>query len=213
MKYAKYAIAVLVVLGFISLGINNIVSTDHELKLKDVQLKDTSAELLRLQLDYDRLLEKLNNAHENSDTRKETIDKLEREKRELENRANELEQKLSAKREAQRVAREKANNAASFSSSAQAAEGGREDWIAAADIPKDQWQGVIELISRESSWNPNAVNPSSGACGLGQQLPCGKWSHKWNDPVGGLIDAHNYVMGRYGSWYAAIQWHDANNWY
>ena len=41
-------------------------------------------------------------------------------------------------------------------------------------------------IAKESKCDPNAVNPSSGACGIGQQLPCGKWAGAWNDPVASL---------------------------
>lgn len=57
-----------------------------------------------------------------------------------------------------------------------------------------------KLIQAESDCNPNAINKQSGACGVGQQLPCGKWDHQWNDPVGSMIDMQNYVYGRYGSW-------------
>ena len=30
------------------------------------------------------------------------------------------------------------------------------------------------IITHESGYNPNAINSSSGACGLGQALPCSK---------------------------------------
>lgn len=60
------------------------------------------------------------------------------------------------------------------------------------------------IISRESGCNPNARNGSSGACGIGQQLPCGKWPHTWDDPVGGMVDMQNYVIDRYGSWANAV---------
>lgn len=85
------------------------------------------------------------------------------------------------------------------------------DWIRSAGI-KDIDTAYI-LIMKESTCNPNAVNPSSGACGLGQQLPCGKWAHTWNEPVGALKDMNGYVMGRYGSWQNALNFHLANNWY
>lgn len=86
-----------------------------------------------------------------------------------------------------------------------------QDWMNAAGIA-DQ-ASAYALIMRESSCNPNAVNPSSGACGIGQQLPCGKWEHQWNDPVGAMIDMQNYVFARYGSWANALQFHYANGWY
>lgn len=76
------------------------------------------------------------------------------------------------------------------------------------DIPNATY-----LIMKESGCNPNAVNASSGACGIGQQLPCGKWPHQWNDPVGGMIDMQNYVFSRYGSWAAAAGHSQATGWY
>lgn len=72
---------------------------------------------------------------------------------------------------------------------------------------------AINLIDKESDCNPNAVNPDSGACGIGQQLPCRKWAHPWNDPIGGLIDMKGYVMDRYGSWEAAWSFWLVNNHY
>lgn len=84
-------------------------------------------------------------------------------------------------------------------------------WMTQAGIT-DQ-ASAYALIMRESGCNPNAVNRYSGACGIGQQLPCGKWTHAWNDPVGGMIDMQNYVIGRYGSWANALAFSNANGWY
>lgn len=85
------------------------------------------------------------------------------------------------------------------------------DWIRQAGVT--DVHNAYELIMAESGCNPNAVNPSSGACGLGQQLPCGKWPHKWNDPIGGIIDMQGYVFARYGSWANANSFQKANNYY
>lgn len=92
------------------------------------------------------------------------------------------------------------------------------DWVAqchawAKQAGFDLPPAAISLIDKESDCNPNAVNPSSGACGIGQQLACGKWPHAWNDPVGGLIDMKAYVWGRYGSWEAAWSWWLGHHWY
>jgi hypothetical protein len=51
-----------------------------------------------------------------------------------------------------------------------------------------------------------------GACGLGQQLPCGKWAGAWNDPVSALVAMNSYV-GRYGGWQGAWDFWQANHWY
>lgn len=85
------------------------------------------------------------------------------------------------------------------------------DWMAAAGITDTA--NAANIINRESGCNPNAVNAGSGACGIGQQLPCGKWSHAWNDPIGGMVDMQAYVMGRYGSWAAAWSHSQQYGWY
>lgn len=115
--------------------------------------------------------------------------------------------RIAAEAEAKRVAEEAAALAAQQaaqqptlpqpSQPVAAPSGSCADWMAQAGITDP---GIaILIIQRESGCRPDAQNPS-GACGIGQQLPCGKWPHAWNDPVGGMIDMQNYVMGRYGSW-------------
>ena len=85
--------------------------------------------------------------------------------------------------------------------------GSKQDWMTAAGIPSSEWWAVDSIVSGESGWNPNAYNNSSGACGLGQQLPCGKWDNygAWNDPVAALRAMTDYVNGRYGSWSQAVE--------
>lgn len=91
--------------------------------------------------------------------------------------------------------------------------GTKEQWMSAAGIPQDQWGYVDSIVSRESGWNPNAINASSGACGLGQQLPCGKWAGAWNDPVAALQAQYQYVIERYGGYAGAVAFWNANSWY
>jgi len=93
--------------------------------------------------------------------------------------------------------------------------GTKEDWMRAAGIPESDWWAVDYIVSRESSWNPNAVNPGSGACGLAQQLPCGKWDSfgAWNDPVSALTAQYSYVNARYGGYGGAYNFWVANHWY
>lgn len=78
-------------------------------------------------------------------------------------------------------------------------------WIGA------EWNALRELVQRESGWNPNAINPSSGACGLFQALPCSKMGGM---EIGNQIRwGLNYIAERYGSPSSALAHHDANNWY
>lgn len=91
--------------------------------------------------------------------------------------------------------------------------GSKEAWMTAAGIPQNLWGYVDSIVSRESGWNPNAVNRSSGACGLGQQLPCGKWAGAWNDPVAALVAMTGYVNARYGGWPGAVGFWNSRHWY
>ena len=46
---------------------------------------------------------------------------------------------------------------------------------------EDDYNALVLLWYRESSWNPNAVNKSSGACGIPQANPCSKMSEEGTD--------------------------------
>lgn len=88
-----------------------------------------------------------------------------------------------------------------------AVSGGCADWIAAAgvtDVPS-----ALHLINGESGCNPYAKNKGSGACGIGQSLPCSKMGAVNADgtsalsPVAQIQWMQTYVVNRYGSWAAA----------
>lgn len=83
------------------------------------------------------------------------------------------------------------------------------EWMQAAGVT--DMVNAAELIRRESGCNPNAVNPSSGACGIPQALPCSKLGT--SDPVQQIKWMQDYVIRRYGSWAGAVQFHDKMNWY
>lgn len=59
------------------------------------------------------------------------------------------------------------------------------------------------IISRESGGNAFAVNPSSGACGLAQELPCGKSGCTLGDAACEINWMRSYCISRYGSTYNA----------
>lgn len=95
--------------------------------------------------------------------------------------------------------------------------GSKSDWMRAAGIADSDFGYVDYIISHESGWNYHAVNRSSGAYGLPQSLPAGKLASAgadWRDnPVTQLRWAHNYAVGRYGSWEAAYHFWTVNHWW
>ncbi|TQJ31969.1 lytic transglycosylase domain-containing protein [Microbacterium sp. SLBN-146] len=86
------------------------------------------------------------------------------------------------------------------------------EWMAAAGIAEADWGYVDFIVRKESGWNPNATNRSSGACGLVQVYPCSKLANAY-DPVVNLTWANGYATGRYGSWGGAYAFWTANHWW
>lgn len=84
------------------------------------------------------------------------------------------------------------------------------DWMARAGIGGPD---ADFLILHESGCRPDAINPSSGACGIPQALPCSKMKCTLQDPVCQLRWMDSYIKARYGSWANAKAFWVANNWY
>lgn len=66
------------------------------------------------------------------------------------------------------------------------------------------------IISHESGGNAFAVNASSGACGLAQELPCGKSGCVLGDAQCEINWMRNYCIERYGSTYLAMLYWQAH---
>jgi hypothetical protein len=81
----------------------------------------------------------------------------------------------------------------------------------------DNFQCFSEIVERESGWNYQASNPSSGAYGLVQALPGTKMASAGADwktnPATQIKWGLNYMNDRYGSPCGAWEFWQANNWY
>lgn len=86
-----------------------------------------------------------------------------------------------------------------------------------AGIPESEYSHVDYIVSKESSWNYQAVNASSGATGLCQAWPAEKMATEGSDyltnPITQLKWCHKYSLERYGSWYSAFAFWTANRWW
>jgi soluble lytic murein transglycosylase-like protein len=91
--------------------------------------------------------------------------------------------------------------------------GSKEEWMSAAGIASSDWAYVDYIVSRESGWNPNATNKSSGACGLVQALPCSKVPGNGYNPVDNLRWGTGYASGRYGGWAGAYRFWTTHHWW
>ncbi|MFI8455876.1 transglycosylase SLT domain-containing protein [Kitasatospora sp. NPDC085464] len=123
---------------------------------------------------------------------------------------------------AQADAKAKADAAAAASRSQErpnlaATYSGTPQQIAAQIVPAGQLQCFSNIVFRESSWNPLAVNASSGAYGLVQALPGSKMASAGADwrtnPATQIKWGLNYMNTRYGSPCAAWSFWQAHHWY
>src|SRR5882672_12151621 len=76
-------------------------------------------------------------------------------------------------------------------------------WLEAADVTNPT---ANKLIQAESGCNPWAINKKSGACGVAQELPCGKSGCIIGDGQCQVAWMEVYVLRRYGSWENAWAW-------
>ncbi|MEV6052322.1 lytic transglycosylase domain-containing protein [Streptomyces sp. NPDC052107] len=84
-------------------------------------------------------------------------------------------------------------------------------------VAADQFQCFSNIVDHESSWNYQATNASSGAYGLFQALPAGKYASAGADwqtnPATQIKWGLNYMNSRYGSPCQAWSFWAANHWY
>lgn len=74
-----------------------------------------------------------------------------------------------------------------------------------------EFKAFDAIVHKESTWNPEAVNPSSGACGLPQALPCSKIKDK--SPEGQVKWMIDYIADRYGTPSNAWRIWQTQGWY
>lgn len=84
--------------------------------------------------------------------------------------------------------------------------GTKTEWLSQSNIPSESWGMTDYIVGRESGWNPNSINASSGACGLAQALPCSKVPGNPYNPTDSLNWMNSYVNGRYGGWQGAYDY-------
>lgn len=216
-------ILVVILLGTTMYGVKHIDNLNDGIKIKQIEIKDNSLKLELLDKRYNELQDKLKQKH--ADT-----EEIQKQFNELQNERNELEKQLQAKKEQKErdlaVRAQRAVTGTQVASAATSVSGSCTDWMQQAGIshPDAMW-----LIGKESSCRSNAINPSSYACGIAQELlensqraqqiasvnagVCPKSGCSMSDPVCQMRWMSGYVSQRYGSWSAARAFHLANNWY
>lgn len=95
--------------------------------------------------------------------------------------------------------------------------GSHENWMRMAGFKPSEYAAIDYIVNHESSWNPQATNPGSGAYGLPQSLPASKLASAGSDwrtnPITQLRWMRDYVNGRYGGANGALAFWKRNHWY
>lgn len=205
----KKLIFIPILLLFISLGVANALQQKELNNNLDIQLDQKQIRINTLQQKMLELDKELDHTKGTSEQDKEKIRLLEEEKQQLQ---KDLQAKLEKKQQ-EAIAHANLQRASvrATGTAVASASGNCATWIQQAGITDTA--NAIELIRRESNCNPNAVNSSSGACGVAQELPCGKSGCSLGDGACQVKWMNNYVANRYGSWSNAVAFHNANNWY
>ena len=79
------------------------------------------------------------------------------------------------------------------------------------------YQALVLLVNRESSWNPYSVNKKSKACGLFQAYPCSKMAkygkdYRTNYKVQ-VAWGMDYIKNRYGTPQQAWNFWQSHHWF
>ncbi len=192
---------ILLVTGFV---VHTLTTQRQVIQLKNIKIETTDTKLKRLETDYAKLHTDFKST---SETNQAELERLKQREQQLDAERTRLEAELQAKRQRQATI---ANAVVPAVQAAPAAPTGTcADWIRQAGV--SDVANAMELIRRESNCNPNAVNRSSGACGIPQALPCSKLGT--SDPVAQIRWMQSYVDARYGGWAGAIGHHNRMNWY
>lgn len=82
---------------------------------------------------------------------------------------------------------------------------------------ENDYYSIVQIVNRESSFNPYAVNKKSGACGLFQSYPCSKMAkygkdYRTNYKVQ-VSWGMNYIKARYGTPSNAWNFWQKHHWY
>lgn len=85
-------------------------------------------------------------------------------------------------------------------------------------LPQEWLMPTLELVARESSFNPSAKNPNSSARGLFQFLDMTRKDFGWNgvnwdNPYDQTVAGLKYIKSRYGDPVKALQYWDKHRSY
>lgn len=191
----KQTIATVIVAAFIGVTmfvVRHTQNLNNAIKIKQIELRDNSAQLQLLDDKYKRLNEDLNKTGADKQKIEEQLKQLQDEKKSLQ---EQLQAKLDAKQK-------------DIASRTQTALIGSQKASAATPCGDNEYAQFIYM--HESGCRVNAVN-SIGCKGIGQR--CGDWNCGLEDYACQNAWFTNYANTRYNGWYNAYLFWQKNHWW
>lgn len=127
---------------------------------------------------------------------------LKKQNEETQNKQQQLEQQIEELRKQVKAKKE-----------SKIAEAIKQEVAPVAQAQADNSDAKMFIYMKESGNRTNAINASSGACGLGQALPCSKMPCSLSDYACQDAFFTKYMQNRYGSWENAKAFWLAHRWW
>lgn len=199
---------------------NTLQDINSRLDNIDLQLNDMTEKDQKLQEDLNLL----------SEQNGTTLQELEQKKKELEEKQDKVDKLQSEVNDLQKQVTSRggmtsrSSNSLSESNKTQVTVSTNEHQSYAHDLcintygwSEYDFTCLVKLWNRESGWNPNAHNKSSGAHGIAQALPASKMASEGSDYyTNGKTQIRwglKYIKNRYGTPASAWSHSESHNWY
>jgi predicted nuclease with TOPRIM domain len=214
MQKLIYLVGIVLVIGFVSLGVREVTQNREQIEMREIQLQTREAELKEIRLEFEQLNIELDKQLNKSNQDKDKIEQLKQDKSELEQRTKQLERDLQARRQKQRKEQERLANVAQRASGTQTAQAQGTGSCESYRHLIAQYSWNVETMMRamrlESGCNPNAVGDQyvingvyAPSCGLLQvrTLPGRPSCEQLKDPAFNIATAYQIWKGQgYRAW-------------
>jgi len=146
MQKLIYIAGIILVIGFISLGIREVTQSRQKIEVQQIELQSRESQLKEVRLEFEQLNIELDNQLNKSNQDKQKIERLKKERQELEQRTKKLEADLRAKKQRE------ADERTSLARAANTVRG--TNTVSAAATPSS---GSCEAEIRKYNWNVNVA--------------------------------------------------------
>lgn len=215
-KIITKIIIISVIILAIEIAVQSITGSVNNMNNKIDELSNKQLELeIQLQNKTEEYNTELENKNKELEEKNQEIENKNQELEDKDNQINKLQKQVSVTSRGSTIPRQKANTVTASSNEYQ--QYAHDLCINEYGWSENDFTCLVKLWNRESNWNPNAHNSSSGAHGIPQSLPASKMASEGADYyTNGYTQIRwglKYIAGRYGTPSAAWVHSESHNWY